>query len=130
MVKTIAIIGKKKSGKTTLVTKLIGIFRERGYRVGAVKRSSRCPGGAVSRASSPMKGSTAAPDTVPAGRKRNPGTPGSGRVSSARGRFRSSRDTPDEAAMPPTKRIRKLRRLCDIGHGIPSFCAWPRMRYP
>lgn len=37
MAPLIAIIGSSKTGKTTLIEKLIGIFKEMGYRVGTVK---------------------------------------------------------------------------------------------
>lgn len=39
MVPIIAIVGKSESGKTTLVEKLITEFKDRGYRVAAVKHS-------------------------------------------------------------------------------------------
>jgi len=39
MVKTLAIIGGKKSGKTSLIVKLVGIFIDKGYRIGVIKNS-------------------------------------------------------------------------------------------
>ncbi len=35
----VCIVGKKKSGKTTLVEKLVRCFRRRGYRVGTIKHA-------------------------------------------------------------------------------------------
>ena len=35
----VCVVGKKKSGKTTLVEKLVRCFRQRGYRVGTIKHA-------------------------------------------------------------------------------------------
>ncbi len=37
MTAVVAIVGGSNSGKTTLIEKLIPIFRQRGYRVGTIK---------------------------------------------------------------------------------------------
>jgi molybdopterin-guanine dinucleotide biosynthesis protein B len=39
MVQTIAVVGKSKSGKTTLIERLIPELKKRGYRVGSVKHA-------------------------------------------------------------------------------------------
>jgi len=40
MLPTISVVGKSKSGKTTLIEKLIPELKKRGYRVGTVKHAS------------------------------------------------------------------------------------------
>jgi molybdopterin-guanine dinucleotide biosynthesis protein B len=39
MVKLLAIVGCKKSGKTSVISRLIEVFSEKGYRVGVIKNS-------------------------------------------------------------------------------------------